>query len=348
MKHYLLALVALVTFGVYFPCQAQDTTKLAPKGADAGATANTRSDKAPSTSASAPSADSDSNSNAEPLIIEKNQHSKSVSVNNMPLIVKGHIDGDIDANNSTVTIESTGAVSGVIRLRKGTLVNHSDNPISVSNSNTRNQSVSSEMVHISGQSIGVVTTGSSSNWFSQQLALLILGLLCGGVLCATAPVATRKVSNAIDLEPARCLIIGGAVAIALGMIMVFNANLISSPMRLFSLAWSPFGFGLSVVVLGVLAFSWVCGLRHLGNYVAQRTGRESDGTLFGRLVLGMSVLFAVSLVVGSLLIPLAVLGLLLQGLLTVMGLGASVITGFGREANWLGATIHRGPNFGKR
>ena len=109
-----------------------------------------------------------------------------------------------------------------------------------------------------------------------------------------------------------------------------------------------FGFGLSVVVLGVVAFSWVCGLRHLGNYLAHRTGRESDGTLFGRLAMGMAVLFAMSLVLGGLVPPLAVLGLLLQGLLTVMGLGASIVTGFGREANWLGGYMSRGPRFGRR
>lgn len=342
MKSYILALVALVTFGIYHPCLGQGVATAVPKEKE-------QSNK-PST---APSANSDSQNRIEPIVIEKEQHSRAVTVNDVPLIIKGHVEGDITAENSTITIEPTGSVSGVIRMHKGTLTNLSESSVNVATASRtskpqhKDETLSNEIVHISSKNLGVVTT-SSSNWFSQQFALLILGLLCGGVLCTTAPVATRKVSNAIDLEPARCLIIGGAVAIALGMLMVFNANLLNSPMHLFNLAWSPFGFGLSVVVLGVVAFSWVCGLRHLGNYIAHRTGRESDGTLFGRLSLGMLALFALSLVVGSLMSPLAVLGLLFQGLLTVMGLGASVVTGFGREANWLGAYMNRGPHFGKR
>lgn len=348
MKSYILALVALITFGIYYPCQGQQRATEVPKATD-----NTGQDTKPQAeiAPASPSADSVASTKATGVVIEKDKHSKSVTVTSIPLTVKGHIEGDIDASDSTITIEKTGTVSGVIRLSKGTLINHSETPVSVVNAKSHasdSNSTSSGVVHISGaNSFVTASSSSSSNWFTQQLALLILGVMCGAVLCTTAPVATRKVSNAVALEPARCLIIGGAVALGLGMITVLNANLLSHSMRLFSLVWSPFGFGLSVLVLGVLAFSWVCGLRHLGNYIASRTGNQSDGTLFGRLALGMAALFLVSLVVGSLLTPLAVLGLLLQGLLTVMGLGATLITGFGREANWLGGRMNRGPNFGK-
>ena len=98
MKSYLLALVALTTLGIYYPCYAQNVASAIPK------------------------------SNEKPLVIEKDQKSSSVTVNDTPLVIKGHIEGDVTANNSVVTIDPTGSVSGAIHLHKGALLNLSDKP----------------------------------------------------------------------------------------------------------------------------------------------------------------------------------------------------------------------------
>lgn len=338
MKSYVIALVALISFVLNYPCQAQQTENVAPKPTPKN-----------ETSASAGIPPVIAPTEALPTrTIEKGEKVGDLTLKNEHLLIRGEVDGDITAKNSEITIEENGSVSGSISLDQSTLTNHSTKKASVKTRAPQEGSVRTGIVHINTKNqIPIGTTNTQSNPFTQQLALLILGLLCGGVLSSTAPHATRRVSNAVALEPARCLIIGGVAIVALGMLAMLNANLIHS-VKLFSLAWSPFGFGLSVLMLGVLAFGWVCGLRHFGNYLAQKTGKEVDGSIFGRLALGFFSIFVVSLVIGSVIAPVAILGLLLQGLLTVMGLGASVITGFGREANWLGSMMTRGPRFGNR
>ena len=337
MKSFVIALVALISFVLNYPCQAQQTENVATKPAPKS-----------ETSASAGTTTIAPTETLPTRIIEKGEKVGDLTLKNEHLIIQGEVDGDITAQNSEITIEDSGSVSGSISLDQSKLTNRSTSKATVKTHSSQNASVRSGVVHINAQNqIPIGTTNTQSNPFTQQLALLILGLLCGGVLSSTAPHATRRVSNAVALEPARCLIIGGVAIVVLGMLAMLNANLIHS-VKLFSLAWSPFGFGLSVLMLGVLAFGWVCGLRHFGNYLAQKTGKEVDGSIFGRLALGFFSIFVVSLVIGSVIAPVAILGLLLQGLLTVMGLGASVITGFGREANWLGSMMTRGPRFGNR
>jgi hypothetical protein len=328
--------VALISFVVNYPCQAQQTGTTAPTPK------NETSASAGSTVVIAPT------ETLPTRIIEEGEKVGDLTLKNEHLLVRGTVEGNITAKSSEITIESNGSVSGSISLDQSTLTNHSTKKTTVKTHAPQDRGVRAGVVHINAKNrTPIGTSNTQNNPFTQQLALLILGLLCGGVLSSTAPHATRRVSNAVALEPARCLIIGGITIVALGMLAMLNANLIHS-VKLFSLAWSPFGFGLSVLMLGVLAFGWVCGLRHFGNYLAQKAGREVDGSIFGRLALGFFAIFVVSLVIGSVIAPVAVLGLLLQGLLTVMGLGASVITGFGREANWLGAMMTRGPRFGNR
>jgi hypothetical protein len=350
MRRILLALAALVSYGVARPCLAQQNGGAVEPSAQPQEINEPAQDHAAAIqghSALTPPAQPPTHS--EGMIIQENEKSGAISVSGMPLTIRGHVDGDVNAENSRILIEPKGSVSGIIRMHGGSLENRSTQSIQVQpNASRKSESAVSGIATAPLAETAPILAETRPNWFSQQLALLALGLLCGGVFSVTAPAATRRVSNGIALEPARCLIIGGIATLGLGMVSMLNANLMHHSFNLLNLAWSPFGFGISVVMLGAVAFGWICGLRHFGNYLAQRMGKEAEGTLFGRLATGMLALFVCSLLLGSLIPPLGVFALLLQGLLAIMGLGAAVITGFGREANWLGERLHNGPRFRTR
>jgi hypothetical protein len=130
------------------------------------------------------------------------------------------------------------------------------------------------------------------------------------------------------------------------MLSLLNAGLLN--VGALRLAWSPFGFAVAVGTLCVVAFGWITGMRHIGNRFAHRLGRHEDGTLFGRIALGVLACSFVGWLAGSLFSGFQGLVLLGHGLIATLGLGASVITRFGRETNWLGIMLDGGPRFRSR
>ena len=287
----------------------------------------------------------------EGVVINEGETVEGFTIAGGKATIHGRVKGDLHAKSSLVIIEKHGSVEGSLILEDSTLENHSESAVKVKGmeSNTAlAPTATADIARIEYSKEVAVEKENRPNWFAQQTSIWFLALLCGGLFAVTAPVVTRKVTYEVATEPVRCLIIGGITALVLSMIAVLNANLMHFSIRLLSLAWSPLGFGISVLLLGVVAFSWVCGLNHFGNFVALKMGRADSGALLGRILLGASTLFLVSLILGGTLSSLAVFALLIQGLLAILGMGATVITGFGREPNWLGSYLSQAPRFSGR
>ncbi len=284
----------------------------------------------------------------EGIIVKEGEAVEGFTVTDGKAVIRGRVKGDIHATNSKVTIEKKGSVEGSLILENSAVESHAESAVKVKSADAPSPAVTADIARIEYSKEAAVERENRPNWFAQQSSIWLLALLCGGIFAFTVPVATRKVTEEATAEPVRCLIIGGITALALSMVAVLNANLMHFSIRILSLAWSPFGFGVSVLLLASIAFGWVCGLNHLGGYVANRIGRSEEGTLLGRILLGASALFLASLVLGGVLSPLAVFTLLVQGLLAVLGMGAAIITGFGRDSNWLGSYLSRGHRFNSR
>lgn len=282
------------------------------------------------------------------IVVKEGESIDGFDLTNGDATVRGRVQGDVHLKDSHLVIEKNGGVDGVVVL--------DNSSVSASRGSVKARREDEGLVapavadvaRIEYPRENVPVATSRPNWFAQQASIWLLALLCGGVFAYASPLATRKTTEEVAAEPARCLIVGGVAALALGMASVLNASLMNFSLRILSLAWSPFGFGASVLILGLIAFGWVCGLNYFGNFVASKIGRNDEGALWGRVALGATALLLASVALGGVLSPLAAFALLAQGLLAVLGLGSAVITGLGREQNWLGSYLSQKQRFTPR
>jgi len=177
----------------------------------------------------------------------------------------------------------------------------------------------------------VVQHRERHSWAGGQFGLLVLGLLGGLILQFAAPRAANRTADRLAAEPRRCLVVGALTSFLLLAILGVNLLLLHIP--LLGLLWSPFGLLIATLPPLLLGCGWLAGMRCTGDVVARKFGNSQTGSLYGRIVLGLFSFFLLNALCGSMSRGLGVLGLGVEFLVALMGLGALVMTGRGTQPN---------------
>ena len=289
-------------------------------------------------------------------IVNVGETRASVNVTGRRLEIRGHVTGDVHAVNSMVVILHGAKVDGTVYLRGGEVRDQSASPARIV-SQSEPAAVKSGGFHGAGSirptvlespaaetaapvvNTGLVLTPTAGNmdtsdapqkvrkdWFGQQFVLLLLGLIGGLIIRFTAPRAASRVAEKARMEPARCLLIGGASAIGLGVVSLVNAIIMHTALRV---VWTPVCLLLVFATLSSLAYGWLCGMRYVGDLLAPPRSRTS-GSFYRRMTMGLGLFFMVDVMFGSISPALGTLGLLTQFAVALMGLGSAVLTRGGR------------------
>ncbi len=274
------------------------------------------------------------------VIVVAGTTTDNLTVRNHPLIIEGHVQHDVLAINSDVTIRPGATVGGHLVAIGGSVHNGAGDSVKVVE---QSRDLATSLNRAFMMSANVRTTAppaphKEDDWFGGQFGLLALGLLGGLILMVGAPRATQRVSEAVSLSPGRSLAVGLLTTLGMLVVLAFNERLMH--VSLIGLMWSPFGTLVALVAALIMGFGWLSGMRYAGNLIAKRLGRPaSGGSLYGRIALSLGIFFAANVVLGSMSRTLGVASLTLECVVAVMGLGAAVVTGFGRESDWLGTRL---------
>jgi len=174
------------------------------------------------------------------------------------------------------------------------------------------------------------------NWVGGQFNLFLVGLLSFMIAMIVGPRATERTGELLHRDPARCLVVGTLGMAIMLLTLGIACGLMHTPLGILA---TPLGTGYGIVCLGVLLFGWVCGVRYSGQWMAHRLRRTGTIGLILQFALGISAFFVVNSILGSLNHGLGVMGLFVQLMLALMGLGAALLSGFGADPNWLTARI---------
>jgi hypothetical protein len=257
----------------------------------------------------------------EPFVVHANETVPSVTVKNRALILEGHVRGDVQAIDSEVTIRPGATIGGRLIL-------------STPHNTPTIYSHLAEMPTEAAIGEGIHPNRERSNWFNGQFMLWMLGLFSGLILLLIAPRASAQVAETVALTPGRCLAVGGLTAILLYAALAFSGKVMALN-NVVSLLWLPVTTLLAIGSLLLLVYGWIAGMRVAGDRIARRFGFPGSGPLYWRISLGLTVFFLANTILGGLLMPIGVLGLLLESMLALMGLGAAVLTGLGNDPDWL-------------
>ncbi len=173
-----------------------------------------------------------------------------------------------------------------------------------------------------------------SSWRGAQWGLFLLGIVSTFILTLIAPKATKQATDTVVAESGRSLVVGLIAGLLAISVLLVNAALVNSP---FGLLYAPLGAVVALVPLAVLVAGWLCGMRLVGDWVAQRFGQPMEGSLFARIVLGLGLFWLIKLIVGGSMLGSATL--FFEGVIALLGTGALLITGFGARPDWLGARL---------
>jgi hypothetical protein len=120
------------------------------------------------------------------------------------------------------------------------------------------------------------------------------------------------------------------------MLIVLVGDAILLKLPLIRLLWAPIGIMVAFAPLLVLGFGWLAAMRCAGDFVARKLHHSGDGSMFGRMTLGLFAFFLVNILLGSINHGLGVVGLCTEVAVALMGLGATAViaagSGFGRGA----------------
>lgn len=277
------------------------------------------------------------------VVINAATTTDNLTVRDHPLVLEGHVRHDVLAINSDVTIRQGATVGGHLVAIGGTVHNAAGGAVKVVEQNR-------ELVSSLGTAFMMPATVRASlrtaphekqdDWFGGQFGLLVLGLLGGLIVMVGAPRATQRVSDGIAFSPARSLAVGVMTALGMLVVLAFNGHLMNIHVLGLGVLWSPFGTLIALVAAMVLGFGWLSGMRYAGDILARRLGRPvGGGTLFGRIALSLGLFFLANVILGAMSRTLGVASLALECAIAVMGLGAAVGTGFGKETDWLGTRL---------
>jgi hypothetical protein len=177
--------------------------------------------------------------------------------------------------------------------------------------------------------LAIIKHDDYRDWVSAQLFMIIAGLIVTLIVLVMAPQASTTVLAAVDAEPLRCMIVGGAGMFALSIINYINGQLFQT------IIWIPFGLAIAVLAGITFIYAGLIGTVYFGGPVARKLGWRVPG-FFWRSALGLCGLAILNC------IPFVNLGsLLIEAFLFPVGLGALIITGFGRDPGWLTKRMHK-------
>jgi len=160
-------------------------------------------------------------------------------------------------------------------------------------------------------------------WVAAQVFLVICGLLAALIALALVPKTTTLAVAAIDSEPARAAVVGFMGLSALGVINFINSILFGT------IIWIPFGTMVALASTVTFLFSGLLGVAYFGG-ILQKRRRPGVRGFFSRAVIGLVAIALFNCVPG---VNLA--SFFLQMIAFVLGLGGILITGFGRDPDWL-------------
>lgn len=265
------------------------------------------------------------------VVLNARTTTDNLTVRDRPLVLEGHVRHDVLAVHSEVTIRRGATVGGHLVVIGGKVHNEAGDGVKVVQQDSEVADVLT--------SAGVQTvTPRHDDWVGGQFGLLVLGLLGGLILMVGAPRATLRVSEGIAFSPAKSLSVGVLTALGMMVVLGFNGRLMS--IKVLGLLWSPFGTVLALVAAMILGFGWLSGMRYLGDVIARRFGRPAGGgSLYGRIALSLGLFFLANVVLGSMHRTLGIASLTLECVVAIMGLGAAISTGFGKETDWLGTRL---------
>jgi len=164
-------------------------------------------------------------------------------------------------------------------------------------------------------------------WVAAQVFVVLFGLLFALLALTLAPRATTLAAAILDSEPIRCLVVGAMGLAGLGVLNVVNGLLF------YTVIWIPAGMVLAVLSGLVVVFSTLLGVAFLGGAIGRRLGWKGL-SFYGRTATGLVALGILNC------IPVVNLGsLAAQTIAPVLGLGALIITGFGRDRDWLSTRL---------
>lgn len=279
------------------------------------------------------------------VVISAATTTDNLTVKDRPLVLEGHVRHDVLAINSDVTIRHGATVGGHLVAIGGNVHNEAGDGVKVIEQ-SRDLEISLQSAFL--KPVGMRRTVPASapekrdDWFGGQFGLLVLGLLGGVILMVGAPRATQRVAEGIGFSPGRSLAVGLLTSLGMLVLLAFNQRLMHiAPLGVnLGLLWSPFGTLIALVAAMLLGFGWLSGMRYAGDMIAHRLGRPANGgSLYGRIALSLGLFFVVNVVLGSMSRTLGVASLTLECVVGVMGLGAAVVTGFGKETDWLGSRL---------
>jgi hypothetical protein len=275
------------------------------------------------------------------VVLNAGTTTDNLTVQNRPLLLEGHVRHDVLTINSEVLIRRGATVGGHLVAIGGNVHNEAGDAVKVivqSPEVAKSLNGSFMVAAIDRATVRANTPRKRDDWLGGQFGIFVLGLLGGLILMVGAPRATQRVAEGIGFSPARSLAVGLLTSLGMLVLLYFNARLMH--ISVLGLLWSPFGTLVALVAALILGFGWLSGMRYVGDMVARRLGRApGSGSLYGRIALSLGLFFMANVVLGSMHPTLGVASLTLECVVALMGLGAAVVTGFGKETDWLGARL---------
>ena len=273
------------------------------------------------------------------VLVKAEETVVSVDAANKRVIIQGHVLKDVVTNNCVVTIESGAHIDGALITSGGTLECRATGGNMHGSKNTSlhpHITDAKQLQFLADQqslnSMEGMARSHSQDWTGGQFALLLLGLMSGLIGLVAAPRATQQASQVIGVEPGRCLAFGAVGLGAMLFLLSISAGLLDSPLRFL---WLPFGALLGLVSCVALTFGWLCGARQIGYLLARKFGKGDSRALYFNIAIGLGAFFLLNVFLGKINVGLGVMGMLLEFVVAVLGLGAAIVTGFGADPDWL-------------
>lgn len=271
----------------------------------------------------------------DPLLVRKGETVETVFVKDRPLVLEGTVKHDVIAIDSPVTVERSAKVGGNLAVVGGSVDNKAGDAVHVRILEPEVLTSANAFTLRPETRRAAPSQSERGSNVGSAIALMLLGLVCGLVLLFVAPRSTQQTAALIALEPARCLIIGALGALAGLVVLTVNAGLTKA----LGLFYAPFSLIVAIVPAVILVTGWLCSMRYAGDILTRRMGKNDRGSLYPRMALGLVAFCMAQVILGGLHPWLGGIVLLIQFGLSLMGLGAILISGFGRDPDWLGARM---------
>lgn len=288
-----------------------------------------------------------------PLIVEKGQKVKELNVESRVVIIRGIVEGNVNAIKCDLSIEATGAILGSLNMISGQAENYATihGDVTIADGILHNKPKSSILgkITIDGEVLNnkplMVKSKNDNrrisaarnneepkpkpNWFQSQLFLFMLTLLGGGVMTLVAPKGTIRVNEIAQHRTGPCFGAGIAVTAFMFMVLVI-ANFFAD--GFLSVVFAPLSIVAVTCTLLLLSAGWLVGLRMIGERIGKKMGWNTDCCLFYSLALGATFFLLINGVLGSIVQSIGAIGLIAQFILMLIGVGAIVRSGFGKNS----------------